>query len=83
MVLTKEQLAEEMTEEQIQFEIERIKQAPDCMVLYKTFVSDAKKGNICETILKLAGCEYHESTLISRGIIKWVKGNIRLNFEVA
>ncbi|MBR3250016.1 MAG: hypothetical protein IKF83_04940 [Clostridia bacterium] len=83
MVLTDEQLAEEMTDEMIKYEIEMIQKAPNCQVIYKTFVSDKKRADICETMFKKAGCDYHESTLISRGITKWVKGNIRLSFEVA
>lgn len=73
MILSKEQLDEVMDEEEQKKEIKRIKEAPDCMVLFKTFNSDREATNVCETLLKLSGCNYHVSLWLSRGIIKWVK----------
>lgn len=81
--MTREQLCNEMTPEKMDCEIERIKEAPECMVLYEAFMSDKEKIEKYRTLLEISGCDFHESIWLSRAKVKFVKGGIKMHFEAA
>ena len=83
MIMEKEELKRYLTEEQQREEIQRIQEAPDSLVLYKACVADKESAKVYQTLFAMSGCDYHETFLLSRGIIKWVKGSIRMHYEVA